>query len=31
MSMFSWENFPMTLIVVLIIWSYISFISVIVA
>lgn len=29
MHMFTWENLPMTLIVALIIWSWISFFSVI--
>jgi hypothetical protein len=30
-NLFSWENAPMTIIVTLIIWSYISFFSVILA
>lgn len=31
MHIFSWENMPMTIIVGLIIWSWISFFSVILA
>lgn len=31
MHIFSWENMPMTIIVALIIWSYVSFFSVILA
>lgn len=31
MHMFTWENLPMTLIVALIIWAWISFFSVILA
>lgn len=30
-NLFSWENLPMTIIVALIAWSYISFFSVILA
>jgi hypothetical protein len=30
-NLFSWENAPMTIIVTLIAWSYISFFSVILA
>jgi hypothetical protein len=30
-DLFSWENAPMTIIVALIIWSYISFFSVVLA
>jgi hypothetical protein len=29
MHIFSWENLPMTIIVALVIWSYVSFFSVI--
>jgi hypothetical protein len=31
MHIFSWENMPMTIIVALIVWSYVSFFSVILA
>lgn len=31
MHIFSWENLPMTIIVGLIVWSYVSFLSVILA
>lgn len=31
MHLFSWENLPMTIIVALIIWSWISFFSVMLA
>jgi hypothetical protein len=31
MHIFSWENMPMTIIVALVIWSYVSFFSVILA
>jgi hypothetical protein len=31
MHIFSWENMPMTIIVALIIWSYVSLFSVILA
>lgn len=30
-NLFTWENAPMTLIVALIVWSWISFLSVILA
>lgn len=30
-NLFSWENAPMTIIIALIAWSYISFLSVILA
>lgn len=29
MHIFTWENLPMTIIVALVVWSYISFFSVI--
>jgi hypothetical protein len=29
--LFTWENLPMTIVVALIVWSYISFFSVILA
>jgi hypothetical protein len=28
-NLFSWENAPMTVLVILVVWSYISFFSVI--
>jgi hypothetical protein len=31
MQLFTWENLPMTIIVELIVWSWISFLSVILA
>ncbi len=31
MQLFTWENLPMTIIVALIVWSWISFLSVILA
>jgi hypothetical protein len=31
MHIFSWENLPMTIIVALVIWSYVSLFSVILA
>jgi hypothetical protein len=30
-NLFSWENAPMTVLVILVVWSYISFFSVILA
>ena len=31
MQLFTWENLPMTIIVALIVWSWVSFLSVILA
>lgn len=31
MHIFSWDNLPMTIIIALIVWSYVSFFSVILA
>jgi hypothetical protein len=30
-NLFSWENAPMTVLIILVVWSYISFFSVILA